>query len=89
MKASSESNQAEIPSKGHEGIRLHNGNWAGDVTKGLKSSSEDCLILGSSIMDICGQKGVSDSVRTVARFEDDLEREPFEITISWADGVGP
>lgn len=65
-------------------ILIHSANWSSELL--------GCLSLGRSICDVAHKdgtksKGVTSSRDAVAAFEADLEREPFELTISWAEGV--
>lgn len=46
---------------GRSEILFHAGNWAGDTTKGLRSDSLGCILVGSSVAVIKGQRGVSAS----------------------------
>lgn len=73
--------------KGRDGILIHTGNYAGDITKGYKSSVQGCITLGRAIMDIAGQKGVSSSRDAIHAFQEDVNGEPFMLAISWADGI--
>lgn len=75
----------EVPKRSD--IEIHSANWMGDESKGLKCQLLGCIAPGRAIMDIAGQKGVSSSKDALASLEADLEKEPFTLTIVWADGV--
>ena len=66
---------------GRTAILVHKGNYCGDRNKGLKSDVEGCLILGNAIGKIGKQKALLSSRDALARFEADLDGEPFELTI--------
>ncbi len=70
-------------------VEIHVGNFCGDVSKGLKSDVEGCIILGNSLGEIGGQPCVISSKDALARFEADLECQPFILTIKWGAGIGP
>ena len=63
-------------------IEIHSGNWAGDITKGLKSDVKGCCILGNKIEIIEGQKGITDSKDILARFEKLMGGAPFKLIIT-------
>lgn len=75
--------------KGRTDILIHPGNFVGDRKKGLKCDARGCLLPGRAIMTIAGQKGVSSSKDALQALLIALERAPFELTVRWADGVGP
>jgi hypothetical protein len=52
---------------GRVGILIHQGNWAGDRSLGLKSNSRGCILVGARRGEVMGQPGVLDSVITLAR----------------------
>lgn len=65
-------------------ILIHSANWASELL--------GCLSLGRSIGDVekkdgAKAKGVTSSKDAIFSFEDDLDRLPFELVISWAPGV--
>lgn len=62
-------------------VEIHSGNWAGDKLKGYKSNVEGCILLGSSIGDLEGQKAVLESAASVVRFETIMNHEDFLLTI--------
>lgn len=62
-------------------ILIHNGNFAGDVEKGLRSHVLGCILVGKTIARINGQKGVTHSKPTFEEFKRYWGREPFTLTI--------
>lgn len=75
--------------KGRSNILIHAANWAGDESKGLKCQLLGCIAPGRAIGPIAGQKGVMSSKDALAALEEAMGREPFELTISWADEINP
>ncbi len=77
------------------GVRIHLGNYSGNVLKKFLSDSEACLLLGKTVADVLitearreksgttlkSQRGVTDSRNTVAAFEKHMNYEPFELEI--------
>ncbi len=62
-----------------DGVRIHAANWADQL--------KACLALGRAIMDIkrpdgTMKKGVSSSRDAIAAFENHMNYEPFELTIT-------
>lgn len=68
-------------------VQIHSANWVGDAGKELRSQVLGCLAPGRAIGEIMGQKAVMSSKDALAGLEDDLDRETFELTISWKEGV--
>lgn len=66
---------------------IHKGNFCGDIYKGLKSDVEGCVLTGNAIGEIAGQQCVLASGDSLARFEADLEKLPFQLTIQWGPGL--
>lgn len=74
---------------GRSGIRIHVGNWAGDVEQGLKSDVEGCILLGRDRRVICRQEGVSASRLTLNRFHKVLDGRPFSLRVVDGEGEVP
>jgi len=74
---------------GRTAILLHGGNWGGDVSKGLKSDVEGCILPGRAIGDLAGQPSVMSSRDALRGLMDDLDGEPALISIRWADAIKP
>lgn len=74
--------------KDRTAILIHSANWFQQLL--------GCIAPGRSIQVVGGfmsgkainQKGVTSSKDAVAGLETDLSKEPFELTVSWTDGVG-
>lgn len=67
------------------GIVIHSGNYAGDTSRGFKSDTEGCILLGRACVmpgPIGGtQRAVSLSRSTVAAFNAYMRGKPFWLTI--------
>lgn len=59
------------------GILIHWGNFAGDTSKGFKSHSMGCILLGKSFGYLGGQKAILNSRVTVYEFMRFMNYEPF------------
>lgn len=81
---------------GREGIRIHIGNWAGDVAKGFASDVEGCILVGNVIEKRTNQGwmdkhrpghqgfmqlGVFNSTATLARLYDLMGNDPFDLEV--------
>lgn len=64
-----------------EGIRIHAGNLAGDVTRGLVSHFAGCIGLGLRFGVLAGQRAILSSAPAVLALEQHMEHEPFRLTI--------
>ena len=62
-------------------VEIHSGNFCGDTDLKLKSDVLGCILLGNSIGEIAGQKALVSSRDAIARFEADLEGNPFELSV--------
>ena len=69
------------------GVLIHQGNFGGNKSKGLKSDIEGCILLGKSRGVINGQKCVLNSRIAVKEFMDTIHRQPFTLIIenTWGD----
>lgn len=64
------------------GVRIHIGNYCGDVAKGLKSDVDGCCLLGVDYKDdVNGQPGVVSSGTAIKQFEDLMGGEAFQIAV--------
>lgn len=66
---------------GRAGIRMHGGNLAGDVDRGLVSHSLGCPLLGLDAGRLRGQLAVLRSQAAVAAFERAMGRQNFMLEI--------
>ncbi len=67
--------------RGRSAVLIHAGNRAGDQTKGLKSDSLGCILLGKNRSVVGGQKVVTDSRPAVQEFNDKLAGRTFILEI--------
>lgn len=67
---------------GRSYILIHSGNYAGDVSKGLKSHSMGCLLLGLKRGWLKEQKVVLNSRIAVKMFMDTMQNETFKLIIT-------
>lgn len=67
-------------------ILIHRGNFAADDGHG-KHDVDGCVLLGNAIGEIGGQRALLASKDAVARFQAEMDGEPFELTIRDAAGV--
>ena len=65
---------------GRTNVLCHRGNFGADEGHG-KTDTNGCVMLGNAIGSIAGQLALLSSKDAVARFESELEGEPFELTI--------
>lgn len=65
---------------GRTDILLHRGNFAADEGFG-KSDIDGCILLGNAIGEIGGQRALLSSKDAMARFQNEMDGEPFELTI--------
>ena len=75
--------------KDRDAILFHKGNYAGDITKGLKADAEGCILLGRAIGEIGGQKALLSSKDATEAFYADLDGSDFILEIQWAPGREP
>lgn len=67
--------------RGREAVQIHAANFAGDAAKGLRSELLGCIAPGLELATVCGQRALCSSREALRLLEDDLRREPFELTI--------
>lgn len=68
-----------VPDRGS--VEIHVGNWAGDVSKGFKSNSKGCILVGHLFMEVQNQTMLTDSKVTLDTMHRYLDMEPFTLTI--------
>lgn len=73
---------------GRSDILIHRGNFCADEGHG-KRDIEGCILLGNAIGEIAGQKALLGSKDAVTRFMDEMDGEPFELTIEWGATLEP
>ena len=62
-------------------IEIHNGNYAGDVTKGYRSDVLGCILIGNKVGVIGTQRAVLESQAALAHFESLMNQEPFMLNV--------
>ena len=67
---------------GRTNCMIHNGNWCGDTTKGLKSDVEGCILLGMTQGQLEGQEAVLQSDEALKLFNSTLNGAPFMLVIT-------
>lgn len=70
-------------------ILIHPGNWAGDVTKGLKTDVHGCILLGHSfgtlaVAGLHGQLALIASGMAVSEFMAVARGEPLDVVVTWS-----
>ncbi|MFD2264449.1 DUF5675 family protein [Lacibacterium aquatile] len=78
---------AAVPDRSQ--ILIHAGNHAGDVTLGLKSDVEGCILLGLTRGSIGGQLGIGESRAAIARLIDLCQGQPLTLKIEEATHGNP
>ena len=63
-------------------IEIHSANFMGDTTKGKLSQLLGCVALGKSVGWLEGQTAVLASKQAIQEFENNLQQEDFELTIT-------
>lgn len=66
---------------GRSEILFHWGNWAGDKSKGYRSDSLGCILLGRKRAHIGKQKAITHSKFTMSDFLVDRKNKPFTLEI--------
>jgi len=69
----------EVPNRSY--ILLHSGNYAGDTSKGYKTSVEGCILLGKVHGYLSNQRAVLNSRITVRAFMRHMNDEEFILNI--------
>jgi len=69
----------EVPDRSY--ILIHSGNWAGDVSKGLKTHTNGCILLGKYTGILQGQRAVLCSRPTITRFLNMIQGRTFRLKI--------
>ena len=75
----------DVPNRSY--ILIHSGNFAGDRTKGYRSHTYGCILVGDRFGYLCGQRAVLNSRLTLCRLKNYLSYRPFILRIHWLDGV--
>jgi len=67
--------------EGRSWILFHNGNWAGDRIRGLRTNSNGCILVGKNHAYISGQRGVILSKLTLAALMEFSKGHAFPLMI--------
>jgi hypothetical protein len=70
-----------LETPGRAGVFIHAGNWAGDRSKGFKSDSLGCPLLGTHKGILSKQRAVLGSTTAITRLLEYLQGDPWELTI--------
>jgi hypothetical protein len=62
-------------------ILIHSGNYAGDVSKGLKSHVNGCILLGQKFGILGEQRAILNSRVIVRKFINHMSSKPFVLEI--------
>lgn len=68
-----------VPNRSY--ILIHSGNVAGDISKGFRSHSGGCLLLGEKHGFLYGQRAVLNSRITLRKFMNKMDYETFKLKI--------
>ena len=66
---------------GRSAILVHVGNWAGDISKGYRSNSQGCVLVGCSAGAAQGQKAVLNSATAMRRLREYVGNNSFLLSI--------
>lgn len=69
----------DVPDRSY--VLIHSGNYAGDVSKGWKTHSHGCILLGRKAVIMNGQKAVTNSRSTLDSFMRIMGEEDFLLHI--------
>lgn len=67
------------------GILCHPGTWAGDTTKGMRSDSWGCVLLGLNHGHCLGQRAIFNSRTAVRQFHEVMQRRRARLIITEGD----
>lgn len=70
---------------GRSAILIHIGNFCGDTTKGLKTNSEGCILVGMSLGTLQGQKSVLNSTIALTKLIDLVGERGFTMEVRWGN----
>ncbi len=69
----------EVPDRSY--ILIHLGNWGGDVSRGLKTHTNGCILLGKYTGILQGQRAVLCSRPTITRFLNLMQSKHFRLNV--------
>ena len=74
---------------GRSAILIHSGNHAGDVSKGLRSDVEGCILVGTGMRRFLGQTAAISSRLALNQLRAAIGKNKFELVIINRYGVRP
>lgn len=66
---------------GRSGVLIHSGNWEGDSTLGLRTHTHGCLLPGSRLGQLSGQRAVLASKGALQKIHHAVTRQNFTLEI--------
>jgi len=72
---------------GRSGILIHAGNFAGDMSKGMKANSRGCILLGLGRGEQGGQKSITSSRGAMETFLAKMAGRPFLLVVTGSNGI--
>jgi len=72
---------------GRTNIRIHAGNWAGDMSKGYRTDSKGCIFLGLGRSQLSGQEAVVYSRAALNKLIEIMAHKPFRLKIVWQEEI--
>ncbi len=69
--------------EGRSEILIHQGNWAGDKSKGFRSDVTGCILLGQETGMLAEQKALLRSKFALNDFHKATNGEPIQVVIQW------
>jgi len=72
---------------GRSGVRIHAGNLAGDITRGLRTHSQGCILPGTRTGIYKGQRAVILSEPKVSELQRAFQEKPFRLSVVEAYGI--
>lgn len=72
---------------GRSAILIHAGNFAGDVSKGMKANSQGCILLGLGRNEQNGQKSITSSRGAMETFLAKMAGRPFLLVVTGSNGI--
>jgi len=66
---------------GRTSILIHSGNWAGDTSKGLRTHSHGCVLVGMKRGILLGQRAILDSFIARTKLLENTALKPLNINV--------
>lgn len=70
---------------GRSAILIHIGNFCGDATKGFKTNSEGCILVGMSLGTLRGQRSVLNSTLALTKMIEVVGEAGFTMKVEWGN----